>query len=52
MSALLGPCAPAPGIAAFAENLYVAASATNGWSRQSQYDASDTQAFVLVPAAA
>jgi hypothetical protein len=49
VSALLGPCAPAPGIAAFAESVYVAASATNGWSRQSQYDASDTQAFVLVP---
>ena len=48
-SALLGPCAPAPGIAAFAESLYVAASATNGWFRQSQYDASATQAFVLVP---
>jgi len=49
-SALLGPCAPAPGIAAFAESLHVSASATNGWSRQSQYDASATQAFVLVPA--
>jgi hypothetical protein len=38
-----------PGIAAFSESLYVYATATNGWSRQSQYDASATQAFVLVP---
>lgn len=42
---LLGTCT----IAAFAEYLYVAASATNGWSRQSQYDASAAVAFVLAP---
>ena len=28
---------------------YVAASATNGWGRQSQYDASAAVAFVLAP---
>jgi hypothetical protein len=50
VSTLLGTCAASPGIAAFAENLYVAATANNGWARQSQYDASDTQAFVLAKA--
>jgi hypothetical protein len=44
-SVLLGSCT----IAAFGEYLYVAASATNGWSRQSQYDASAAIAFVLAP---
>ncbi len=42
---LLGTC----GIAAFALYLYVAATANNGWNRQSQYDASAAQAFVLAP---
>lgn len=42
---LLGTCT----IAAFAEYLYVAATANNGWSRQSQYDASAAVAFVLAP---
>jgi hypothetical protein len=42
---LLGTCT----IAAFGEYLYVAASANNGWSRQSQYDASAAIAFVLAP---
>jgi hypothetical protein len=48
---LLGTCAapPGPGIAAFAEYLYVAATANNGWGRQSQYDASAALAFVLAP---
>ena len=46
VAGLLGPCA-AGGMAAFAESLYVAARANNGWSRQSQYDASDLQAFTL-----
>jgi hypothetical protein len=46
VNGLLGPCA-AGGMAAFAESLYVAAQANNGWSRQSQYDASDLQAFTL-----
>jgi hypothetical protein len=42
---LLGSCT----IAGFGEYLYVAASANNGWSRQSQYDASAAIAFVLAP---
>jgi len=46
VAGLLGPCV-AGGMAAFAESLYVAARANNGWSRQSQYDASDLQAFTL-----
>jgi len=36
-------------IAAFSENLYVAATATDGWSRLSGYDASDVKAFLLEP---
>ncbi|MET0795027.1 MAG: hypothetical protein ABW061_26140, partial [Polyangiaceae bacterium] len=36
-------------IAGFSENLYVAATATDGWSRQSQYDRSAVRAFVLAP---
>jgi hypothetical protein len=36
-------------VAGFSENLYVWASATDGWSRQSQYDASFVRAFVLAP---
>jgi hypothetical protein len=44
-STLLGNCT----IAAFGEYLYVAAMANNGWSRQSQYDASAAIAFVLAP---
>jgi hypothetical protein len=43
--ALLGGCT----IAGFAETLYVAATATNGWSRQSQYDDSKVRAFALAP---
>ena len=42
---LLGTC----NIAAFAEYVYVYALANNGWSRQSQYDASAAIAFVLAP---
>lgn len=34
-------------VAGFSENLYVAATTTDGWSRQSQYDASYVRAFVL-----
>jgi hypothetical protein len=45
VSALLGGCT----VAGFAENLYVAAMATDGWSRQSAYDASAVRAFVLAP---
>ncbi len=45
VSTLLGTCT----IAGFAEYLYVAASATNGWGRQSEYDASAAIAFVLAP---
>ena len=36
-------------VAGFSENLHVWASATNGWSRQSQYDRHDVRAFVLAP---
>jgi len=42
---LLGNCP----VAGFAEYLYVAATIQNGWSRQSQYDASDAFAFALAP---
>jgi len=42
---LLGPC-PTAG---FAAELYVAATMTNGYGRQSQYDASALTAFVLTP---
>ena len=45
VSNLIGTC----NIAAFALYLYVATTANNGWSRQSQYDASAAQAFVLSP---
>lgn len=39
-------------VAGFAEDLYVAATATNGWGRISQYDSSPSpRAFVLAPAA-
>ena len=43
VSNLLGACP----VAGFAEYLYVAATANNGWSRQSQYNASAAVAFVL-----
>lgn len=36
-------------IAAFSESLYVAASATDGWGRQSGLDASAVRAFTLAP---
>lgn len=36
-------------LAGFTENLYVAHTATDGWSRQSQYDRSIARAFVLAP---
>ena len=42
---LLGTC----NVAGFGEWLYVWATANNGWSRQSQYDASAAVAFVLAP---
>jgi len=45
VGALLGPC-PTAG---FAVELYVAATMNNGWSRQSQYDASAALGFVLTP---
>jgi hypothetical protein len=45
-ASLLGPCATA----GFAEDLYVSASATDGWSRQSQLDAHPApRPFVLKP---
>ncbi|MGA2009169.1 MAG: hypothetical protein ABSH51_01360 [Solirubrobacteraceae bacterium] len=43
VSGLLGVCTTA----AFAESIYVAATATNGYSRQSQYDAGQIAAFAL-----
>ena len=42
---LMGNC----NTAGFAEEVYVAATADNGWGRQSQYDASAAVAFVLAP---
>ena len=45
VAALLGDCT----IAGFSENLYVAATATDGWGRLSGYDAGDVRAFVLAP---
>jgi hypothetical protein len=45
VATLLGDCS----VAGFAEYLYVAATINNGWSRQSQYDASAAFAFVLAP---
>ncbi|MEO5683548.1 MAG: hypothetical protein ABIQ88_12945 [Chitinophagaceae bacterium] len=41
---ILGTC---PGVAAFAESLYVATTVINGVGRQSQYDASRSVAFCL-----
>ena len=43
VAVLLNKCV----VAGFAEYLYVAATINNGWSRQSQYDASAAFAFVL-----
>jgi hypothetical protein len=45
LATLLGTCPTA----AFAEYLYVAATTTNGWGRQSQYDRSAAFAFALTP---
>jgi hypothetical protein len=45
VSTMLGGCK----IAAFSANLYVYAMSINGYSRQSQYDASSLVAFALVP---
>jgi hypothetical protein len=42
---LMGKC----DVAGFGEWVYVYASATNGWGRQSQYDAAAAVAFVLAP---
>jgi hypothetical protein len=42
---LLGKCT----IASYAEQLYVAVTTINGWSRQSQYDRSALISFVLAP---
>jgi hypothetical protein len=36
-------------LAGFTENLYVAHRATDGWSRQDQYDSRTARAFVLAP---
>lgn len=45
VGSLLGPCS----IAGFAETLYVAATATDGWRRLNEYDHSAIRAFVLKP---
>ena len=45
VATLMGSCE----IAGFSENLYVAAMATDGWSRLSQYDAGYVLAFALAP---
>lgn len=45
VAAMLGTCT----VAAFAASVYVAATATTGWSRCSQYDRSASQAFALAP---
>ena len=45
VDALRGTCS----IAAFAESLDVAATATDGWGRQSGLDAHDVRAFTLAP---
>jgi hypothetical protein len=45
VSALMGTC-PTAG---FAAEVYVAASMTNGYGRQSQYDAEALMGFVLTP---
>ena len=50
VTTLLGPCIAPPGVAGFAEHVYVAAKMINGEHRQSQYDASAAIAFVLAPA--
>ncbi len=44
-SYLLGGCT----VAGYSENVYVAASATDGWYRLSNYDAQAVRAFVLAP---
>lgn len=43
------PLNPPCTIGAFLEDLYVAATATDGWSRLSGNDASDSRAFTLAP---
>ena len=45
VAAFLGDC----NAAAFAENLYVAALATNGSNRLNEYDDSSTAAFAMIP---
>jgi hypothetical protein len=45
LNQLLGSCI----VAGCAADLYVAASAINGWDRQSQYDAWSQEAFALAP---
>jgi hypothetical protein len=45
VAAMLGTCT----VAAFAANVYVAATANTGWGRCSQYDRSAVEAFALAP---
>jgi DNA-binding beta-propeller fold protein YncE len=46
LNALMGACK----VAGCAVELYVAATAINGWDRQGQYDRSASEAFALAPA--
>jgi hypothetical protein len=46
---MLGSCIDS-GIAGFTEQLYVAHTSSDGWSRQSQLDRSAVRAFVIAPA--
>ena len=46
---MLGTCVDS-GIAGFTEQLYVAHSSSDGWSRQSQLDRSAVRSFVIAPA--
>jgi hypothetical protein len=46
LNALMGACK----VAGCAVELYVAATAINGWDRQSEYDRSASEAFALAPA--
>ena len=45
LNSLLGSCI----VAGCAADLYVAATAINGWDRQSQYDRSAEEALALAP---
>ena len=46
LNTLMGKCK----VAGCAASLYVAATAINGWDRQSEYDRSAQEAFAVAPA--